>query len=132
MGHVTNYFNMDPVYSNLSSGSHRACHHLHGELVCSFYITRHSICLNNTINLFSNGDCMSFDPSNGKVWFKVDEDGMTKGVWGSLKLISQGDSWSVAIPPTIKAGQYLLRLELLAYVLFFLSPKCPFLVSIKI
>lgn len=50
------------------------------------------------------------------MWFKINEDAITDGVWGTLKLMSQGNSWSVAIPESIKAGQYLLRLELLAYV----------------
>ena len=59
---------------------------------------------------------MSFDPSKGSVWFKLDEDGMTDGLWGTLKLIKQGNSWSVTIPKSIHAGQYLLRLELVAYV----------------
>ncbi|KAF8330766.1 glycosyl hydrolase family 61-domain-containing protein [Cantharellus anzutake] len=60
------------------------------------------------------GDCKSFDPTKGNVWFKVSEDGLTNGQWASSKLISQGDKWSITIPPTIKAGQYLMRFELLA------------------
>jgi hypothetical protein len=58
---------------------------------------------------------MHFDPTKGKVWFKIDEDGITNGVWASIKLMNQGNSWKVMIPESIKAGQYLLRLELLAY-----------------
>lgn len=35
-------------------------------------------------------------------------------MWATQKLINQDDSWSVTIPKGIKAGQYLLRLDLLA------------------
>ncbi|KAF8314454.1 glycoside hydrolase, partial [Clavulina sp. PMI_390] len=61
------------------------------------------------------GNCMTFNPTKGNVWFKIDEYSInSQGLWGTLKLIQQGDSWTVTIPPTIKAGQYLLRAELLA------------------
>jgi len=58
--------------------------------------------------------CSSFDPSSGDVWFKIDEAGLTNGQWATSKLIAQGDSWTVSIPSGLKAGQYLIRLEILA------------------
>lgn len=57
---------------------------------------------------------MSFNPTQGNVWFKISQDGLDNGTWASQKLIAQGFTWTLIMPPTIKAGQYLVRFELLA------------------
>ncbi|CAE6433707.1 unnamed protein product [Rhizoctonia solani] len=60
--------------------------------------------------------CDSFDGS-GNVWFKVSSQGLLDAAsftWASDKLISQGNSWTQAIPSNIKPGKYLMRFELLA------------------
>ncbi|CAE6458709.1 unnamed protein product [Rhizoctonia solani] len=62
------------------------------------------------------GSCDNFDGS-GNVWYKVSEEGLIDSssfTWASDKLISQGNSWTQVIPSNIKAGNYLMRLELLA------------------
>ncbi|KAG9100516.1 Esterase/lipase/thioesterase [Ceratobasidium sp. UAMH 11750] len=63
-----------------------------------------------------NGDCDAFDGS-GPVWFKVSSQGLvdaSKFFWASDKLIQAGNSWTQTIPSNIKAGNYLMRLELVA------------------
>lgn len=63
-----------------------------------------------------NGDCDSFDGS-GNSWFKISSEGLidaSKFFWASDKLIQAGNSWTQTIPANIQAGNYLMRLELLA------------------
>ena len=72
---------------------------------------------------------MNFDPSEGKVWFKIDQVAINNGVWGTHQLMKQGNSWNVKIPDSIKAGEYLIRLELLAYVVGNLFYFFPFMSS---
>lgn len=62
------------------------------------------------------GDCDSYDGS-GSSWFKVDSQGLIDAAaftWASDKLIKDGVSWTATVPSNIKAGNYLMRLELLA------------------
>ncbi|KAF3765662.1 family 61 glycoside hydrolase, partial [Cryphonectria parasitica EP155] len=51
-------------------------------------------------------------------WIKIDEGGLVSGsnpgVWASDTLISNGFSWDVTIPSTLKAGNYVLRHEIIA------------------
>ena len=57
--------------------------------------------------------CASFDHSNAK-WFKIEQYGLrTDGTWGMADLYN-GKSVTITLPTNIKAGQYLLRHELLA------------------
>ncbi|KIP10876.1 glycoside hydrolase family 61 protein, partial [Phlebiopsis gigantea 11061_1 CR5-6] len=60
-----------------------------------------------------NGDCTSFDATKAK-WFKVDQDGYDSGVWATTKLISNNLEVTMTIPAQLKAGQYLIRHELVA------------------
>ncbi|KAG8711785.1 hypothetical protein FRC09_020408 [Ceratobasidium sp. 395] len=63
-----------------------------------------------------NGDCNTFS-GTGAVWFKLSSQGLvdaTQFVWASDKLIQAGNSWTQTIPSNIQAGNYLLRLELVA------------------
>ncbi|KAG8740917.1 Esterase/lipase/thioesterase [Ceratobasidium sp. 414] len=63
-----------------------------------------------------NGNCNAFDGS-GAVWFKISSQGLidaTQFFWASDKLIQAGNSWTQTIPSNIQAGNYLLRLELVA------------------
>lgn len=78
----------------------------------------------------TNGDCKTFNPSDA-LWFKIHEAGLDpnlpprqcpdghlawphKGRWAQ-NLAFEDDSWfTVNIPKTIKAGQYLLRHELVS------------------
>ncbi|KAG8782756.1 hypothetical protein FRC12_020465 [Ceratobasidium sp. 428] len=63
-----------------------------------------------------DGDCNTFD-GTGAVWFKLSSQGLvdaTQFVWASDRLIQAGNSWTQTIPSNIQAGNYLLRLELLA------------------
>ncbi|KAB5588934.1 hypothetical protein CTheo_7622 [Ceratobasidium theobromae] len=62
------------------------------------------------------GDCDSFNGS-GNVWFKLSSQGLIDAAsfqWASDKLIADGLTWSATVPSNIKAGKYLMRLELLA------------------
>lgn len=62
------------------------------------------------------GDCDSFSGS-GASWFKIDSQGLLNPdtfTWASDKLIADGLKWTATVPSNIKAGNYLMRLELLA------------------
>nr|VWO97201.1 Homeobox domain-containing protein [Ganoderma boninense] len=60
-----------------------------------------------------NGDCTKFDASNAK-WFKVDASGYTNGKWAATQLIDNGFKWTSTIPSGLKAGNYLIRNEIVA------------------
>ncbi|RDX55149.1 hypothetical protein OH76DRAFT_1339695 [Lentinus brumalis] len=60
-----------------------------------------------------NGDCKNFDASNAK-WFKVDAAGFSNGKWAATQLIENGNKWTSTIPSQLKAGQYLIRNEIVA------------------
>ncbi|KAL4805384.1 glycosyl hydrolase family 61-domain-containing protein [Aspergillus unguis] len=60
-----------------------------------------------------NGSCSNVDKTALR-FFKVDQDGLNDGVWGSDKLIEQGNSWDITIPEDIQAGEYVLRHEIIA------------------
>ncbi|KAF9454848.1 lytic polysaccharide monooxygenase [Macrolepiota fuliginosa MF-IS2] len=50
----------------------------------------------------------------GLQWFKIYQDGYSGGSWAVDRLISNGGKVSFSIPSCIAAGQYLLRVELIA------------------
>jgi len=68
-----------------------------------------------------NGDCTTVKKEQLQ-WFKIAELGQlslgagggTVGTWADDKLRSAGGSWSVKIPSSIAAGNYVLRNEILA------------------
>lgn len=68
-----------------------------------------------------NGDCTAVDKLQLE-WFKIAELGQislgagggTPGVWAADELIAAGGNWSVTIPSSITAGNYILRNEILA------------------
>ncbi|KAH9858689.1 glycosyl hydrolase family 61-domain-containing protein [Lenzites betulinus] len=60
-----------------------------------------------------NGDCVSFDATKAK-WFKIDAAGYNDKVWASTQLIDNGFKWTSTIPSELKAGEYLVRHEIVA------------------
>ncbi|KAF7312866.1 hypothetical protein MKEN_00970900 [Mycena kentingensis (nom. inval.)] len=59
------------------------------------------------------GDCTTFDASKAK-WFKIQEQGKDdSGKWYQARL-DDGEAASVTIPSSLKAGNYLLRHEIVA------------------
>lgn len=46
--------------------------------------------------------------------FKIQQDGLSGGVWGTSKVIENGGLHSIKIPDCIADGQYLLRAEMIA------------------
>ena len=54
------------------------------------------------------------DSGVGDGWFKIQEDGLNDGVWGTEKIINGEGRHDVHIPECIEPGQYLLRVEMLA------------------
>jgi len=59
--------------------------------------------------------CTNFNPSTGNVWFKIEEATLgADGLWPTDKLIANGLTWDATIPSGLKAGHYLLRMEILA------------------
>nr|GAT49585.1 predicted protein [Mycena chlorophos] len=61
------------------------------------------------------GSCVGFDPGVGEArWFKITEVGMEgDGTWAQAKL-DTGAPANITLPPTLKAGNYLLRHEIIA------------------
>ncbi|TFK45709.1 beta-1,4-endoglucanase [Heliocybe sulcata] len=64
----------------------------------------------------SNTDITEYAPTGSDVvWFKIDEGGYENGKWaGTDILTSQNSTWTVTIPSALKAGQYLVRHEIIA------------------
>lgn len=65
-----------------------------------------------------DGDCSSADPGSLN-FFKIDEAGLVDGsaapgTYASDDLIAAGNSWTVTIPSNLKAGNYVLRHEIIA------------------
>ncbi len=68
-----------------------------------------------------NGDCTTANKQQLK-WFKIAQLGQisygagggTAGVWAADQLRSAGGAWSVTIPASITAGNYVLRNEIVA------------------
>ena len=59
------------------------------------------------------GDATS-DSGIGGGWFKIQQDGLTDGVWGTERVINGQGRHSIKIPECIAPGQYLLRAEMVA------------------
>ncbi|KAF7317571.1 hypothetical protein MKEN_00844100 [Mycena kentingensis (nom. inval.)] len=62
--------------------------------------------------------CTGVQPRTLK-WFKIDQSGLISGTifngtWGSGKMIAQNSTWTSVIPPTVPAGNYLIRFETIA------------------
>ncbi|KAF1986070.1 lytic polysaccharide monooxygenase [Aulographum hederae CBS 113979] len=55
------------------------------------------------------GDCSTFTNAHTAQWFKIHDAGME----GAQKLIRAGNSLTVTIPSTLKAGNYLIRHEII-------------------
>ncbi|KAL2163010.1 hypothetical protein VTH06DRAFT_6846 [Thermothelomyces fergusii] len=62
-----------------------------------------------------NGDCETVDKTSLR-WFKIDGAGYDKstGRWAADALRANGNSWLVQIPSDLKAGNYVLRHEIIA------------------
>ncbi|KAJ5920543.1 hypothetical protein N7516_011401 [Penicillium verrucosum] len=65
-----------------------------------------------------NGDCSTVDKTTLK-FFKIEEDGLIDGknppgTWAADHLIAAGGQWTVKIPSTIAAGNYVMRHEIIA------------------
>ena len=54
------------------------------------------------------------NPSFHRRRFKIQQDGLNGGVWGTSKVIENGGLHSIKIPDCIADGQYLLRAEMIA------------------
>ncbi|KAJ0104320.1 glycoside hydrolase family 61 protein [Diaporthe amygdali] len=54
------------------------------------------------------------DSGVGGGWFKIQEDGLDNGVWGTEKVINGQGKHQIKIPSCIAPGQYLLRAEMIA------------------
>ena len=57
----------------------------------------------------------AWTPGEDAVWFKIDEARYDNGKWAATDvLINQNSTWPVTIPSSLKAGQYLVRHEIIA------------------
>ncbi|OJJ00820.1 hypothetical protein ASPVEDRAFT_590794 [Aspergillus versicolor CBS 583.65] len=60
-----------------------------------------------------NGDCTNVDKTTLK-FFKIDEGGYDGTQWATDQLLQQGKSWDITVPSDLKAGNYVLRHEIIA------------------
>ncbi|KAI0358477.1 hypothetical protein OH77DRAFT_1397441 [Trametes cingulata] len=60
-----------------------------------------------------NGDCSTLSAPNAK-WFKIDAAGYSNGKWAATQLIENGNQWTSTVPKELKAGEYLVRHEIVA------------------
>jgi cellulase len=62
-----------------------------------------------------NGDCSKVVKTNLQ-WVKIQAEGIdyTSQVWASQKLVSQGGKWTLPVPASLKAGNYVFRHEIIA------------------
>lgn len=61
-------------------------------------------------------DVTKWNPGNSAVWFKIDQSGKSAGnKWAATDgLYGSGHVYTLRIPPKLKAGQYIMRHEILA------------------
>ncbi|KAF9028681.1 hypothetical protein BDZ89DRAFT_1091986 [Hymenopellis radicata] len=61
-------------------------------------------------------DITAYEPGTDAVWFKIDEAGYENGKWAGTDILTgeQNSIWTVTIPDGLKAGQYLVRHEIIA------------------
>ncbi|KAI5834882.1 glycoside hydrolase family 61 protein [Schizophyllum commune Tattone D] len=61
-------------------------------------------------------DITAWEPGTDAVWFKVDELGKTSdGKWAATDILSENNSiYTFTIPASLKAGQYIIRHEIIA------------------
>ncbi|KAI0718971.1 glycoside hydrolase family 61 protein [Cerioporus squamosus] len=61
-------------------------------------------------------DITKWQPGTDAVWFKIDESGKTAdGKWAATDLLTASNSiYTFTIPPKLKAGQYIIRHEIIA------------------
>ncbi|KAF8064361.1 glycoside hydrolase family 61 protein [Lyophyllum atratum] len=60
-------------------------------------------------------DITKWNPGTSAVWFKVAESGLSNGKWAATDLLTVSNSiYTFTIPPKLKAGQYIIRHEIIA------------------
>ncbi|KAB5590486.1 Polysaccharide monooxygenase [Ceratobasidium theobromae] len=61
-------------------------------------------------------DVTSWNPGTDAVWFKVAEQGLENGKWAATDILTGENNsiYTFTIPPTLKAGQYIIRHEIIA------------------
>ncbi|GLB44435.1 putative glycosyl hydrolase family 61 [Lyophyllum shimeji] len=60
-------------------------------------------------------DITNWNPGTSAVWFKVAEAGLVNGKWAATDLLTASNSiYTFTIPPKLKAGQYIIRHEIIA------------------
>ena len=64
-----------------------------------------------------NGECTTVDKTTLQ-WVKIDQSGLISGsnpgTWATDNLIQNNQSWVSTVPSTLKAGNYVLRHEIIA------------------
>ncbi|KAF4613533.1 hypothetical protein D9613_008195 [Agrocybe pediades] len=73
-------------------------------------------------------DITKWSPGNAAVWFKVAESGKTSdGKWAATDLLTASNSiYTFTIPPKLKAGQYIVRHEIIALHAAYTYPGAQF------
>ncbi|TDL20234.1 glycoside hydrolase family 61 protein F [Rickenella mellea] len=73
-------------------------------------------------------DITKWNPGTAAVWFKVDQSGKTAdGKWAATDLLTASNSiYTFTIPATLKAGQYIIRHEIIALHSAYVYPGAQF------
>ncbi|KAL1709734.1 glycoside hydrolase family 61 protein, partial [Schizophyllum commune] len=90
-----------PIYATVEAGSELHQSHM-GPIIT--YMAR------------APSDITAWEPGTDAVWFKVDELGKTSdGKWAATDILSENNSiYTFTIPASLKAGQYIIRHEIIA------------------
>ncbi|KAG8683123.1 Esterase/lipase/thioesterase [Ceratobasidium sp. 423] len=60
-------------------------------------------------------DIKNWSPGTSVVWFKVNEQGLVDGKWAATDILTENKSiYTFKVPASLKAGQYLIRHEIIA------------------
>ncbi|GAB1524785.1 hypothetical protein RhiTH_007941 [Rhizoctonia solani] len=60
-------------------------------------------------------DITKWSPGTSAVWFKIDESGLSNGKWAATDILTENKSiYTFKVPASLKAGQYLIRHEIIA------------------
>ncbi|CCO35344.1 hypothetical protein BN14_09461 [Rhizoctonia solani AG-1 IB] len=60
-------------------------------------------------------DITKWSPGTSAVWFKIDESGLVNGKWAATDILTENKSiYTFKIPASLRAGQYIIRHEIIA------------------
>ncbi|KAL1668595.1 glycoside hydrolase family 61 protein [Schizophyllum commune] len=103
-----------PIYATVEAGSELHCTHISSFHIMSWPESHMGPII--TYMARAPTDITAWEPGTDAVWFKVDELGKTSdGKWAATDILSENNSiYTFTIPASLKAGQYIVRHEIIA------------------